>query len=189
MDIKHIQKVVLCIVLAVGLSGGKAQAEDNKSQTLQPIMIERVKIVTQSDDFEPIDYPIEKELQEFIFKKSDEYNIDPYIIIAIGENESGWQEVGAVMDTNGLYSTGYMQINSICWDYLMENGLDVHDKYENIESGIFLLSTFLQKYNTSKALACYQCGEGRVLSMGIETTSFSDKITTRAEELKLANFS
>lgn len=149
----------------------------------------RVKAVTyavpEQEVIRVINYPIDEYLQEFIFEKSEEYGIDPYIIIAIGENESGWTDVGSVMDTNGLYSIGYMQINSICWDYLHENGFDVHTELGNIEGGIFLLSKYLEKYNLEKSLACYECGEGRVTQRQIESTYFTRKIIRRAEEIKM----
>lgn len=83
---------------------------------------------------------------------------------------------------------GYMQINSINSEWLSEKiGVtDLADPYQNIRSGVFILSDLYGKYGDwHKALICYNYGEGgaqeHVFSKGYTTTSYSRTVMEYAD--------
>ena len=83
---------------------------------------------------------------------------------------------------------GYMQINSINSEWLSEKiGVtDLTDPYQNIRSGVFILSDLYGKYGDwHKALICYNYGEGgaqeHVFSKGYTTTSYSRTVMKYAD--------
>lgn len=136
-------------------------------------------------EFKQRNIQLDYNTQEYIFYESLKNGVNPDIIYAIMENESGFQDVGVIVDSNGLPSAGRMQINSPNWEWLMnEYGIDVHDDEGNIRAGIVILAKFLDKYPLEKALVCYECGEAG--AEGISSTSFSRKIINRSREIKEA---
>lgn len=81
-----------------------------------------------------------------------------------------------------------MQINSINSEWLSEKiGVtDLTDPYQNIRSGVFILSDLYGKYGDwHKALICYNYGEGgareHVFSKGYTTTSYSRTVMEYAD--------
>ena len=119
--------------------------------------------------------PLAPDLQEHTWELSQRYSVPYEIIMAIIWHESRYVWPGEVIDTNGLPSVGYMQINQPHWQRLTETyGLDVHDERDNIEAGAVILAELLEKYPLEKALVAYQCGESG--AKGIESTAFSREI-------------
>lgn len=98
------------------------------------------------------------ELQEHITVKCEEYGIfdyEEYVKAII------WHESRAIIDVpdnhnrNGSVDRGLMQINSINWKWLKEDGIDINDAKDNIEAGIKILSIHLDKYDIADALRAY----------------------------------
>lgn len=126
------------------------------------------------------------------------YEVDPALIRAIIEKESGWQP-DAVNPTSG--AMGLMQLMPGTWEAQVadmrlyfgttpeERPLDPLDPYDNVRVGLWLLSHLLRKYPDAHpyALDCYALGEGgameRLLRLpNYEPTAWTQEILKEAQE-------
>ena len=128
--------------------------------------------------YEPITYhvPLDADLQQYTAEMCDLYEVPLELAYAVMQVESGY----TVSATSSTGDYGLMQINSINSEWLSEKiGVtDLADPYQNIRSGVFILSDLYGKYGDwHKALICYNYGEGgaqeHVFSKGYTTTSYS----------------
>lgn len=134
------------------------------------------------------DIPLDEALQEHTFTLCKTYEIPEHYatVLAVMWRESNYTP-DAISGTNDY---GIMQINSINNTWLYENlGLtDMLDPYQNIEAGVYYLSTYIKKYgDLHSALMCYNMGEGGASTAwqsGIYSTSYSRDIVVKAEEIK-----
>ena len=119
------------------------------------------------------DIPLDVELQRLVHDlcKDTHPDLTPELVFAVIEQESDFVWPGAVMDANGLYSAGYMQVNEPHWQRLADMGIDIHTKAGSIQGGVQILSELLEDYPLEKALVVYQCGESG--AEGIESTEYS----------------
>lgn len=132
--------------------------------------------------------PLSEALQEHTFTLCKTYGIPEHYatVLAVMWRESNYTP-DAISGTNDY---GIMQINSINNTWLYENlGLtDMLDPYQNIEAGVYYLSTYIKKYDDlHSALMCYNMGEGGASAAwqsGIYSTSYSRAIVDKAEEIK-----
>ena len=129
-------------------------------------------------NFVPLDVPMDEGLQEFIFYLSAGYNIDFTLVMAMIQQESGFQ--ADVISGSNDY--GLMQINKINHPYITETlGItDFLEPYNNVRSGMFILRKLFEKYETpEKALMAYNMGEtgaSRLWEQGIFETNYSKKV-------------
>lgn len=129
-------------------------------------------------NFVPLDVPMNEDLQEFIFYLSAGYNIDFTLVMAMIQQESGFQ--ADVISGSNDY--GLMQINKINHPYITETlGItDFLEPYNNVRSGMFILRKLFEKYETpEKALMAYNMGEtgaSRLWEQGIFETNYSKKV-------------
>ena len=136
--------------------------------------------------FVPLDVPMNKEIQEFIYCLSYEYNIEFPLVMAVIEVESSFR-TGAISGSNDY---GLMQINKINHGWLTEKlGVtDFLDPYQNTRSGIFILRKLFEKYeDTEKVLMAYNLGEtgaARLWEKGIYKTAYSNEVMKQAVEYK-----
>lgn len=140
-----------------------------------------------------------QDFDEWIGTVSALYMVDPDIVRAIIERESGGK-ADAVNPETG--AAGLMQIMPGTWDAQISEmsnrygistaeGMDPLDPYDNVRVGLWLLSTLVTRYEDvlPYALDCYALGEGdaeaRLLRMGgsYEPTSWSQGILARAAEM------
>lgn len=109
--------------------------------------------------FVPLDMPMDEDLQEFVFYLSAAYEMDFTFVMALIQQESGFQS-DVVSATNDY---GLMQINEVNHQYLKEQ-LEIADflnPYDNIRAGMFILRKLFEKYETpAKVLMAYNMGEG-----------------------------
>lgn len=146
-------------------------------------LIKKLEQMREQAEFKAIadDLNIDTALIEHIKAEAEKQGVPYEVVLAIGEHESRWTWVGSAIDTNGLESIGYMQINQPHWGYLKADyGLDVSNPKENITAGITILANLRKDYPLEKALVCYECGEEG--AKGIETTEFSRHILERSKE-------
>ena len=74
-----------------------------------------------------------------------------------------------------------MQINACNISWLEDElGItDLFDPAQNIESGAYILSGYLNRYSLADALIAYNCGESgakRLWRQGIHSTSYTKKV-------------
>lgn len=120
---------------------------------------------------------IETEYEEIIIGVAQEYGIPPTLIKAIIKTESDFNAL-AVSETDDY---GLMQINACNISWLEDElGItDLFDPAQNIESGAYILSGYLNRYSLADALMAYNCGESgakRLWRQGIHSTSYTKEV-------------
>lgn len=120
---------------------------------------------------------IETEYEEIIIGVAQEYGIPSTLIKAIIKTESDFNAL-AVSETDDY---GLMQINACNISWLEDKlGItDLFDPAQNIESGAYILSGYLNRYSLADALIAYNCGESgakRLWRQGIHSTSYTKKV-------------
>lgn len=116
---------------------------------------------------------LDEKYQNHLLKMCKKYNVEKYYKLFIAQmyHESGFN-ANVISQTKDY---GLMQIN-ICnhkWLGKKLNNYDFLNPYNNIEAGIYIMSTFLHKYNNvEKALVCYNKGE-YAAKKGIHSTTYS----------------
>lgn len=127
--------------------------------------------------------PLDFDLQCHLITVCEEYGVPQSVALGVIQAESSFT---ATASNGSCY--GYMQINSINSEWLSEKiGVtDLTDPYQNIRSGVFILSDLYGKYGDwHKALICYNYGEGgareHVFSKGYTTTSYSRTVMEYAD--------
>lgn len=86
-----------------------------------------------------------------------QYSINPQILRAIAQVESGFKPRAINWNTNGTYDFGVMQINSLWGNIYGEEWWNtLGDPCANIKAGAMILSSCMKKYGYSwKAIGCY----------------------------------
>ena len=132
-------------------------------------------------EFNPLDVPLDSDIQEFIYCLSYGYNIDWTLVMAIIECESGFRS--DVVSTGDDY--GLMQINKINHQWLSDalGVTDFLDAKQNIRSGLFILRKLFEKYgnDTHKVLMAYNMGEygaSKLWEQEIFSTAYSEKVSS-----------
>ena len=134
--------------------------------------------------FVPLDVPMEKDMQEFIYCLSHGYNIDFPFVMALIKQESSFRE-DVVSDTDDW---GLMQINEINhgWLHKTIGVTDFLDPYENVRSGVFILRQLFEKYDDpTMVLMAYNMGEtgaGKLWDKGIYSTDYAEDILLQADK-------
>jgi len=142
-------------------------------------------------DTEPVtvyfDIPLSKELQDYIRNLCDEYCVPIELVIAIIDVESSFR-TDVVSKTNDY---GLMQINKCNHEWLTDKlGVtDFLDPYQNINSGVHILSGHLEVTNGDIELALMRYNNGatgakKLWDKGIYSTAYTQKIMTAYEFYK-----
>lgn len=137
--------------------------------------------------FVPLDVPMDEDLQEFVFYLSEAYEMDFTFVMALIQQESGFQS-DIVSSTNDY---GLMQINEVNHPYLKEQ-LEITDflnPYDNIRAGMFMLRKLFEKYETpAKVLMAYNMGEGGAFYLwrqGIFEINYSKLVLQIQQEMNV----
>ena len=159
MRIKKIMTAIAGIMIALGLNA-IATAIDNPE-------------VYTKDLPDPV--PVAQlEINDHIDKMAKRYGLNPNVIKALIEEESGW--VASAEGDNGQ-SVGLMQIQER-WhkDRMKRLGVnDLYDSEQNITVGCDILSELLNKYgNYENALSVYNSGNT------VEGREYADRILSNA---------
>lgn len=150
------------------------KAVNNQSQTTIKAFIPKTEEVTDSDENASYKQylsrvPLEKAQVKYIVEKAEEKGIEPALVFALIEIESSF-------DTKAENSScyGLMQVNANNYDNpeMARNSLDNFSL--NVDAGIEILSRYLKKYPTEKALTCYNYGESG--AKGKKTSDYAKKI-------------
>ena len=141
----------------------------------------------ESEDtlFVPLGVPLDSDVQEFIYYLSKGYNMDFTFVMAIIQQESGYQP-DAVSNTDDY---GLMQINKVNHGYITDEiGVTNYlDPYENVRAGMFILRKLFEKYETpEKVLMAYNWGESGAKALwdkGVFETNYSKSVQRIQSEL------
>ena len=125
----------------------------------------------ESEDtlFVPLGVPLDSDVQEFIYYLSKGYNMDFTFVMAIIQQESGYQPDAVSNITDEIGVTNYL------------------DPYENVRAGMFILRKLFEKYETpEKVLMAYNLGESGAKALwdkGIFETNYSKSVQRIQSEL------
>lgn len=128
--------------------------------------------------FEPLDIPLDADIQEYLKSKCDDANIDFAFVLALMDIESNFNP-DAHSKTNDY---GLMQINAVNHKWLSSKtgATDYLNAYDNIDAGMWLLERLFEKYEEAEpVLMAYHFGEGnakKLWSQGKKTSSYSQAI-------------
>ena len=135
------------------------------------------------------DVPLTEDLQNIIIDVSETRGVDPALVLAVIEKESGYNP-GASGD-NGR-SQGLMQIWRSAHEKRMEKlgAVNLYDPKDNVLVGIDILAEKLEKYeDAEKALIAYNAGDAgakkHYFSKGIYSSSYSRAVLKIAEEIQI----
>lgn len=101
-----------------------------------------------------------EEKENYYVSASNYFNLDPWVLWAVGDTESKHNPYAINKNTNGTYDVGVMQINSIHFEDLKRKyGIEPNDLYDpkiSIYVGASILKECFQKHgNNWKAINCY----------------------------------
>ena len=182
--------IIALIFSVVGFAIG-AVSHSSKPKTDVPsdgkIFDGDMSVSYESEDtlFVPLGVPLDSDVQEFIYYLSKGYNMDFTFVMAIIQQESGYQP-DAVSNTDDY---GLMQINKVNHGYITDEiGVTNYlDTYENVRAGMFILRKLFEKYETpEKVLMAYNLGESGAKALwdkGIFETNYSKSVQQIQSEL------
>lgn len=103
------------------------------------------------------DVPLDANLQKFIWNTSEDYGLDPKLVLAVIGQESNYK-TDAVGD-DGL-SMGLMQVQEGCHEERMNKlgATDLMNPYDNAATGIDYLAECIKKGGLEWGLMCYNGG-------------------------------
>lgn len=186
---------IILISMLVGAIGYKALTTTEGKEIPQSITSAVITTPVPTPktviDTEPVtvyfDIPLSKELQDYIRNLCDEYGVPIELVIAIIDVESTFR-ADVVSKTNDY---GLMQINKCNHEWLTDKlGVtDFLDPYQNINSGVHILSGHLEVTNGDIELALMRYNNGatgakKLWDKGIYSTAYTQKIMTAYESYK-----
>ena len=187
--------IIALIFSIVGFAiGAVSHSSEPKTETLiygrvadGKIFDGDMSVSYESEDtlFVPLDVPLDSDVQEFIYYLSKGYNMDFTFVMAIIQQESGYQP-DAVSNTDDY---GLMQINKVNHGYITDEiGVTNYlDPYENVRAGMFILRKLFEKYETpEKVLMAYNLGESGAKALwdkGVFETNYSKSVQRIQSEL------
>lgn len=135
------------------------------------------------------DVPLSKDLQDIIIDTAGGRGVDPALVLAVIEKESGYNP--DAFGDNGR-SQGLMQIWRSVHEKRMEKlgAVNLYDPHDNVIVGIDILAEKLESYgDVEKALIAYNAGDAgakrHYFSKGVYSNSYSQAVLKIAEEIKI----
>lgn len=186
---------IILISMLVGAIGHKVLTTTEGKEIPQSVTIAVITTPVSTPktviDTEPVtvyfDIPLSKELQDYIRNLCDEYGVPIELVIAMIDVESTFR-ADVVSKTNDY---GLMQINKCNHEWLTDKlGVtDFLDPYQNINSGVHILSGHLEVTNGDIELALMRYNNGatgakKLWDKGIYSTAYTQKIMTVYESYK-----
>ena len=134
------------------------------------------------------DVPLTEDLQDIIIDVSEKRGVDPALVLAVIEKESGYNPDAS--GDNGK-SQGLMQIWRSFHEKRMEKlgAVNLYDPRDNVLVGIDILAEKLEKYeDVEKALIAYNAGDAgakkHYFSKGVYSNGYSRAVLKIAEEIR-----
>lgn len=155
--------------------------EDTEESNETPVLRENTLYYVIDEGYR---YDCPYEYQDYLWKLCTEKDIEQYyeLLLAQMYHESGFNP-SAESATN---DSGIMQINESNHEWLGKiiGDDDFLDPYTNMDAGVYLMATYLEKYqDVHKALVCYNMGEGKVINDGIYESEYSHGVVEDMEKL------
>ncbi len=122
----------------------------------------------------------------YLYNLCEQHNISYPLMLALIETESGYQWDAESPDGS---CKGYAMISDRWHRERMQRlGVeDIHDPYGNLDVSVDFISELFAKYHDANiVLMCYNCGESgaeKLLTDGIYSTAYSEKILEREAEI------
>ena len=178
---------ILAVIIIIG-GYSLASADDYKEAQLRA----RPVVMELEEPAEPeriyYDVPLTEDLQDIIIDISEKRGVDPALVIAVIEKESGYKPDAS--GDNGR-SQGLMQIWRSFHEQRMEKlgAVNLYDPRDNVIVGIDILAEKLEKYeDTEKALIAYNAGDAgakkQYFSKGVYSNSYSRAVMEIAEKIR-----
>ncbi len=102
-------------------------------------------------------HPKFTEIAEVVFRKSQEYGFNPYLVMAVIQVESGFDQYA--VSTAGAY--GLMQVNYTVWkNELSINFNRIFEKEYNIDLGLRVLKHYYDRNSGNMHMALYRYNNG-----------------------------
>lgn len=134
------------------------------------------------------DVPLTEDLQEIIIETAKKRSVDPVLVLAVIEKESGYNPDAS--GDNGK-SQGLMQIWRSAHEKRMKKlgAVNLYDPRDNVLVGIDILAEKLKSYkDVEKALIAYNAGDAgakrHYFSKGIYSSSYSRAVLEIAEGIQ-----
>ena len=178
--------ILAVIIIIVGYS--LASADDYKEAQLRarPVVMELEEPAEPERTY--YDVPLTEDLQDIIIDISEKRGVDPALVIAVIEKESGYKPDAS--GDNGR-SQGLMQIWRSFHEQRMEKlgAVNLYDPRDNVIVGIDILAEKLEKYeDAEKALIAYNAGDAgakkHYFSKGVYSNSYSRAVMEIAEKIR-----
>lgn len=125
-------------------------------------------------------------LVDFAWEEANRAGLDPLLVLAVIEQESGWNVNAINHNSNGTTDEGLGQINSGTWPSLAKalNLTDPMDPRQNIKATVYYLSYLSRQYTSTAAiLTSYNRGEEGLhrwyVSRGTVRSPYSDEVERR----------
>lgn len=176
--------VPLCMGLYVSANAPTVEEEISEEQFVSETQTELVKTDVIYD------VPLSDKLQIYTQEKCKEYAVEYELVLAVIQVESRYNENAYNVNSGCI---GLMQINPINLPHLKAELLieDIKNPYENILSGIYLLSKCFTPYDgitstETMALMMYNLGKTGAISLmqkGCYETSYTRKVLEAKENL------
>ena len=171
-------------VIAIFVVGGictwvsaKTQAEQPKSKEFKVTVIDNPAVVPEEEDFY-LNIPLSHEMQKQLYEASEEFGVDYYIMIALIDRETKFNNVLG----DGGNSYGYCQIQPKWWYGLMVEigATDLTLPKDNFRTACAILAHLTEKHNGIEgALVAYNQGYYNGSS-----TQYSREIIANAERYR-----
>lgn len=171
-----------CIVRVDAVAYDSPDDEVKPSETESVPVFDPIveKIVSPSETYIP-EIPLSEELQLAMQDLCKRYKVPYALALAVCETESSFRT-----DAKNGNCIGLMQINSINFGWLREDGIEPTEHAGNIEAGVKMLGQLLDKYSdTDRALMAYNCGEvgaARLWERGEYKSNYSQKVIEKTAE-------
>ena len=178
---------ILAVIIIIG-GYSLASADDYKEAQLRarPVVMELEEPAEPERTY--YDVPLTEDLQDIIIDISEKRGVDPALVIAVIEKESGYKPDAS--GDNGR-SQGLMQIWRSFHEQRMEKlgAVNLYDPRDNVIVGIDILAEKLEKYeNAEKALIAYNAGDAgakkHYFSKGVYSNSYSRAVMEIAEKIR-----
>ena len=178
---------ILAVIIIIG-GYSLASADDYKEAQIRarPVVMELEEPAEPERTY--YDVPLTEDLQDIIIDISEKRGVDPALVIAVIEKESGYNP--DAFGDNGR-SQGLMQIWRSFHEQRMEKlgAVNLYDPRDNVIVGIDILAEKLEKYeDAEKALIAYNAGDAgakkHYFSKGVYSNSYSRAVMEIAEKIR-----